>query len=217
MNGEIHRRKHYVKGTVMLFDPDEHYSTVNRKWKRDELLKKEGIFKLTHVCEVLSLNQPALRKLLNEEMKEGKDVYDSYGLKREQGSWVVRMRTFREVVDKLERVVGHKKKKPKLRRIPKNISREAYYKLDGIYKLADVMEPNYLPYAYEQVTAMVKRGIDPKKDEPIPREVCGCWQDPERTRFWLCDFKPFLAFIYSVWREIPLEEARKRVAEETMR
>ncbi len=199
---------------MSLFDPDERHGTVDPKWTREELLRQEGIFKLTHVCNLLSLNQPALRKLLNEEIKEGRDTYKRYGLKREQGGWIVRMKTFARMVQKLESAVGLKKKRIKTKRVPKGISYAEFFKLEGIYKLADVMEPNYLPYSYEQITTLVKRGRDPDDDQPLPRELCGCWLDPERSRFWLCDFQPFLAFALSLWRGVSLEEARELIKKE---
>lgn len=199
---------------MSLFDPDERYGTVDPNWSREELLRKEGIFKLTHVCNLLSLNQPALRKLLNEELKEGKDTYRLYGLRREQGSWIVRMKTFARMLIKIEEAVGFRKKRIRTGRVPEGISYGDFFKLEGIFKLADVMEPNFLPYSYEQITTLIKRGQDPEDDKSFTREVCGCWLDPERSRFWLCNFQPFLAFALSLWRGVSLEEAYKVIAKE---
>lgn len=197
-----------------LFEQDEFHGIVNPEWSCEELLSKAGVFKLTHVCQILDINQPALRKLLNEETKSGKDTYALYGLKKEQGGWYVRMKVFRHIFAKIKDRVGSAKRKLTLQKLPKEMSRVDFFKLTGTYKLADVMELNHLPYSYDQTVAMVKRLSSTGISLQVPQNPTGCWLDSEKSRFWLCDFQPFLAFIVSMWRDIPLNQAKLLIAEE---
>jgi len=168
------------------------------------LLDQEGIISCSKTMDALGIERRKAFATLRKEAQKagrGEEYFSEYGIKKYGTSrWFVHMPTFKRFATELRNRFPIIQKR-QVSRVKKNISRQAFFNLSGIFLYRQVMEAGFLPFDPDQLI----RHINQKELDP---EDTGIWKESHE---YYVDFKKFLAFAYSMKEGISLEEARKAV------
>ena len=147
----------------------------------EEILATEGIFYLKSLRGPLNLDTGLVLKKVRSVKKEGKRAYDTLGVSKLWGHWIVRMKVFAQFyrTHSLQR----------LTKIDDDWDGNDLLAKKGIFLLIHVC--NYLPISYRQMRYRVHK-------EPNSRKIYGVWRDNEFNRY-LVDMKVFSKWIKEVW------------------
>lgn len=190
-----------------LFDESEILVDIKDIKDKEQLLRVKGIVPMTKAAKMLGLNAAGLRKFAFDERESGSNVYQQYGMEQVTGKWRLHMPTFVRRLPYFQDKFGLKKAAVKHKDIPADIGRTKFFRLKGVYKLADVLSldlnngKGFLPIYKHEV-------IQSAKD--LPREICGVFQG---RKLWYVDFEIFLPWVYHLLKGIPLDEAQGLIAE----
>ena len=187
-----------------LFDRDEHITDIDPEWSEEELVSHDGVFAFSKVIDALGLDKKRIREFAKKEDQAGVDIYEEYGLKKMEGSqWRIRMKTFRDKLESFRDSFRMEAKEENIQNVPNGISREKFFKLRGKFKLKEVIEAGYLPYDMREISGILKK-------EKIKREESGCWKG---AKDWYVDFVPFILFVFSRYKGLPLEKVKKKFSQ----
>ncbi|MDJ0836400.1 MAG: hypothetical protein QNK37_07755, partial [Acidobacteriota bacterium] len=67
---------------------------VKNNWTRSDLLQQESIFWLRDIAELLSIDSVVIKKAVQVLQNQGKDAWDTIGVRKVFGKWLIRMKTF---------------------------------------------------------------------------------------------------------------------------
>ena len=166
-----------------LFQTDEISREIEHDWSEQDLLESDGLYSLSKVADHLGLDKRKIRELAREEEKAGVDIYETYGLKKIEGSqWKILMRQFKEVYPDFKHRYALQEVKENIRRLPPSLTRKEFFALRGYFKLKEVIGQGFLPFEHREVIAYLNRLED-------PRNEAGAWKGPKE---WYVDFEPFI-------------------------
>lgn len=187
-----------------LFRDDERFIDIS-EIKPEDLLEQDGVLACSKTMTALGIDRRKAFALLRKESrsKGGEATHmGRYGIKKYGTSrWFIHMPTFRNFADEFKTrfpVIT----KPKVQKLKKDITRQEFFQLEGIFYYRQIMELGFLPFEADHLLRHIT-------SNSVPREDCGVWK--EGHEYYL-DFKTFLIFVYALKEEIPLEEARARIA-----
>ena len=163
-------------------DPEERaLLPVEPEWSEEELLRKDGLFRLKDVAFKLNISSADLKKKAFDLEDEGHSAWEVMGIARIFQHWIVRMRFFADY----------------FRGQPFNRVREVEEFWDGndllsekgLFYLANVCEK--IPFKAHQIRHQVRGNRN-------ARQEFGVWKDPFYQTY-VVEMEVFAAWIKTLW------------------
>ena len=168
----------------IIFQDDEmKLEQIRTKLSRDQLLRKEGVFFLKDIAEILDIDSTTIKKRARAMRRAGQSPWRKMGVRKIWNHWFIRMKVFapyyrRHLVSRV-------------RAVPPDWNANILLREHGIFYLAEVCR--LIPFTPQQLRYQAKRRAD-------PRTELGIWKD-EDLGAYLVDMSIFGPFISQTWDE----------------
>ncbi len=173
------------------------YMKMTGEESLEELFKINGYVKFAELMRALGVKPQTVRNKINQERNSGVDVDAKYGIRRSPGvkpHLYIRPCVFGEHFDRFK----HLRVKTPVKKLPSQVSKQAFVTLEGVYRLSDLMRTGYIPVNRQRIFRAMQ--AEPKE--------CGVWKEGSMV---LCQFEVFFPWVVSLVSGVALAEARRQV------
>lgn len=166
-----------------LFASDEMEAMkLEDHWTAEDVLRKEGIFYLKDLVDVLQLNATRLKARVRQMQRMGQSPWVEMGVKRVWLHWIVRMKVFAPYyrANLKPRNIGKVEDFPDVHTLLQQA---------GLFYLTDVAR--HIPFTAQQLRYQANKN-------PNSRKEMGVWKDTELNSF-LVDMPTFSKWLKCLW------------------
>jgi len=163
---------------------------------RQELLTIDRYVRFAELMRALNLDPKLVRNTFGRERRGGVDIDEKYGIYRKGGQRPHLYIKPRQFAKHLAAFKDYHIKTP-YKKLPADVSEEAFLQMKGVYKLSDVLRTGHIPMERNRIFRARRK---------IPAEECGLWKEGGLV---LCRIERFLPWAISQVRGISIEEAAK--------
>jgi len=169
--------------TILLLEEDE-IRSPEPDWDRSTLLRKQGIFFLRDILDILELEENQIATIVRGQELAGRDPWSTVGVRRIWNRWHVQMPTFA--------LYYQRHIQPPHERVPEGWDANTVIAETGVYRLTSICR--LIPYAEHQIKARIRLFDDPRSES-------GIWFD-QYADVWLVDLKQFGPLLAKAWKKL---------------